>query len=144
MVKKYKVKGKNLKNILQKIAVKFEVEEKEIAFDVVKEEKSIMGKVKEVEIQFWIKSKNSDKKTTVKKEVDDKIFDYIDITVDPEGVFLKVKKSFLNSGIPEIRVSEEIIKREIKSPDVFMIKSCLDENINKMIQANCCLLFIVL
>lgn len=106
-MRKYIVKGNNLKELLTKVAKHFEV-------DITKVKYEILRKTPELEVKVWTEHEEDN------ANKDNFSFDYRD-----EGIFLEVKEVDEVKTLTLKRILKEIEERKIKDVDIEAVESAL-------------------
>lgn len=138
-MKKYLVKGKSVIELLEKVAKHFKVEKDELDYEIIKEDKNFFGKIKEVEMRVWV-SEKKDIKVKENNEVENnkeeriEALKYYEIKILKSGVYLKVENDFKKNGITDSMIIEELVRREIREPEITKVYSAMGENIGEFVK----------
>lgn len=135
-MKKYVIKGKSEKEIIEKVANHFNVPVDFVKYEVLTKDKTFLGKLKEITVKVWIDKNEiqlneniSENKKEIKEEKNeieenDELF-YFNILKN--GIFLMVNKELESNSSNERLLMKEIKKREIKEPDLENVKKAFNE-----------------
>lgn len=106
-MRKYIVKGNDLKALLTKVAKHFQV-------DIIKVKYEILRKTPELEVKVWIE-----------EDVDSLVKENFDIELKDEGIFLEIKSVDNVKSLTLKRILKVIEERKIKDVDIEAIESAM-------------------
>ena len=140
-LKKYIVKGKNEREILEKTSSVLGVEKEQLEYEVLGIKKGIFGKIKEVELKIWCKNiiadsnfvekdkENFEEDAVNKSKRELKTEDFFEVFIEKKGIYGKIekgteiKKEEFNKYLLEMFLYLE--KREIKGVDKEKVRDIL-------------------
>ncbi|OQY10772.1 MAG: hypothetical protein B6I28_00235 [Fusobacteriia bacterium 4572_132] len=128
-MKKYKVKGKKLKTLLPKIAVKLKTKIENLEYKIISQEK-FLGMTKKIEIEVWKKEmhkeeikKNTEIEDTSGKKSQESSKELINIRKDEDSVYLKID----NGKIDYNEIIDKIAQNDIEDPKIEAIEKAYEE-----------------
>lgn len=158
-MKKYRLKGKNIDALLKKAEKHFKISKNKIKYKIVREEKGLLGQIKEIEILIWFdeekEDKSSEKKPEEKKETkekkddeieqptesknekdeeEEKIEDYFEIQAQKEGILLRVDNEIDKFGLDNAEIFEKLTRLDIKKPNIFKMREALTTKRGKFVK----------
>jgi preprotein translocase subunit SecB len=96
-MKRYIVRGKNIKSLLFKVAKHFQVDPRSVKYEILK-------KKPEFELKVWVESQVDE---------EDKTDDFI-VEIEEDGIFLTVKKTDEKKALTLKRVLKELEEKKDK------------------------------
>ncbi|BDU50232.1 DUF342 domain-containing protein [Haliovirga abyssi] len=141
-MKKYLVKGNNKGEVLEKVSKHFKTKIENVKYEILNEKKGLFGKVKEIEMRVWVEEleeKASNKKNAVKKDKNkekksEEPNKFFEIKILKSGIYLNVKSEFLEYGLDQSVLMDELAMREIKNPDVESILEAVSSKNNEFVK----------
>jgi uncharacterized protein len=134
-MKKYIVKGKSEKEIVEKTSSVLGVEIERLRYEVLNVKKGFLGKINEIEMKIWVEVEEEALKMDIKEkliEVEEKersVTDYFKIEINKKGIFgmileeAELKEEEFNKNLLEMFFYLE--KREIKNIDKESVRTIL-------------------
>lgn len=107
-MKRYIVRGKNIKSLLFKVAKHFQVDPRSVKYEILK-------KKPEFELKVWVESQVDE---------EDKTDDFI-VEIEEDGIFLTVKKTDEKKALTLKRVLKELEEKKIKDFDLDSVEKAL-------------------